>query len=319
MKTQGVYYVAPGRVELREFDLADPAIDEVQIEVKASGLCAWDLALFKGDTGGLAHPFLHGHEGAGIVTKVGSRVKHVKVGDKVTAMGDDSQLLGHYANVPMNRVAPIPADATDFSRWIAEPVSCIVNGLSWSKIEAADRIAVVGTGFMGLMFVQGLRYSLAQEVIAIDVNPARLELALQSGADRAINATTDEGEKALAELEQNPLDLTIECAGSQPALDIAYHILRRGGRLNLFSWHRGAPRSVDLSLWHGRGFQVYVSSPSIAEDFERLFARTVPLMAKGVFDLEPLVTHVAPPEEAQSLYEVAVAKSDGYIKGVIAW
>jgi threonine dehydrogenase-like Zn-dependent dehydrogenase len=89
--------------------------------------------------------------------------------------------------------------------------------------------------------------------------------------------------------------------------------------LNIFSAQRGEPRKVSLARWHGLGLQAYATSPSIAPDFESIFRRTVPMMAKGVFDLRPLVTHVVPPSHAQDLFEVAVDRRDGYIKGVIRW
>ena len=109
------------------------------------------------------------------------------MGDKVTAMGDDSKLFGRLANVPAQSVARLEANVVDYQHWLAEPVACVANGLEWSHLVPGDRVAVVGTGFMGLLLVQGLRHSLAQEVLALDVDNRRLQLALQFGADRAIN------------------------------------------------------------------------------------------------------------------------------------
>jgi threonine dehydrogenase-like Zn-dependent dehydrogenase len=172
---------------------------------------------------------------------------------------------------------------------------------------------------MGLLLVQGLVHTLAQEIIAMDVNPERLALAKRFGADRIINLTTSEGQQALEELKARPLDVIIEAAGVQPAFDVHYDILRKGGRFNIFSWHKEGDRRVDLGAWHMKGFQVYNASPSIAPDFARIFARTVPLMQKGVFDLKPLVTHVMPIDQAPEMFDIAVHQRDGYIKGVLLW
>jgi L-iditol 2-dehydrogenase len=320
MRAKGVFYVGPEKVELREFEIGDPDLYEVQIELKASALCAWDQAIYKGILpDGAAYPLLHGHEGAGIIRRVGERVTGLRPGDKVTAMGNDSGLFGQFANVPAQAVAKLADDVEDYENWIAEPVACVLNGIEWSLLRPGDRVALVGVGFMGLLLMQALAHTLAQEVIAMDLDPRRLELAQQFGADRIINLGTPEGKQAIEELKAHPVDVMIEAAGAQPALDLNYDILRDAGRLVIFSWHKGGDRRVDLGAWHMMGIEVYNASPVISRHFDQVFARTVPLMQKGVFDLKPLVTHVMPVEQAPQMFEIAAHQSDGYIKGVLRW
>ncbi len=320
MKATGVFYVAPEKVELREFEIGDPDLFEVQIELKASALCAWDQALYKGILpAGTRYPFLHGHEGVGIVRKVGERVTGFQPGDKVSAMGNDSGLFGQFANVPASALAKLGDDVEDYENWIAEPVACVLNGIEWSQLLPGDRVALVGTGFMGLLLMQALAHTLVQEVIAVDLDPHRLELARQFGADQIINLGTDEGRDAIEALEEQPVDVMIEAAGSQPAFDLNYDILREAGRLVIFSWHKAGDRRVDLGEWHMMGLEVYNASPSISRHFSQIFARSVPLMQKGIFDLKPLITHVMPVAQAPEMFEIASHQSDGYIKGVLHW
>jgi len=320
MKARGIYYVGPEQVELRDFEIGDPDLFEVQIEVKATGLCAWDISLYKGYLHeGASFPLLHGHEGVGIVTKVGERVTEFEIGDKVAAMGDDSALMASVANVPVDCVAKLQDDVEDWQNWVAEPVACAVNGLEWCKIVPADRVAVVGIGFMGLMLVQALAHSPVLEVIAIDVDENRWQLAHKLGADRIINQATPEGQAAVDELIANPVDVAVECAGVEAAIQTSYKILRKAGTLNMFSWQRGDMRQIDLGSWHMKGFKVYASSPSIASDFPSIYARTVPMMERGIIDLKPLITHTSSPEDAPELFKIAASKTDGYIKGVVLW
>lgn len=322
MKTEGIFYTSPGQVELREFEIDDPGADRVQVELQATGLCAYDFTLFQGKLPSyLAFPFLHGHEGVGIICRVGAGVTGLKEGDRVAAMGNGSRLLGHYTNVDPSMVAPLPHDARPPEEWMAEPVACVVNGLDWSSLQAGDRVAVVGAGFMGLLLIQGLRFTLCAEVIAVDIDDHRLALAKQFGAAEMINPQSAEGQARLEQLERDAaLDVVIEGAGTQPALDVSYRMLRPGGVLNIFSSHRGSDsRRVDIYEWHHRGLRVFNTSPKINPDFARVFQRTVPLIEKGVFDLAPLITHRAPPGEAQALYETALARRDRFIKGVILW
>ena len=320
MKTEGIFYVAPNKVELRELEVGDPDLYQVQIELKASAICAWDQALYKGILpAGTTYPFLHGHEGVGVVRKVGARVTGYKEGDLVTSMGDNAGLWGHYANVAQTAVAKLRPEITDYEHWQAEPVSCVMNGIEWCRVVPGDRVAVIGTGFMGLLLVQGLVHTQAAEVIAIEINPARLELAKQFGATLAINPHTAEGQEALKDLAARPVDVVVEAAGTQEAFDYHYSLLRRQGKLCVFSWHKDGARTVDLGAWHMSGYEVGNASPSISPNFTRIFARTVPMMEKGVFDLKPLVTHVMPPARASEIFETAAHQADGYIKGVIRW
>ena len=320
MKTEGIFYVAPNKVELRELEVGDPDLYQVQIELKASAICAWDQALYKGILpAGTTYPFLHGHEGVGVVRKVGARVTGYKEGDLVTSMGDNAGLWGHYANVAQTAVAKLRPDITDYENWQAEPVSCAMNGIEWCRVAPGDRVAVIGTGFMGLLLVQGLVHTPAAEVVAIEINPVRLELAKQFGATSAINPYTAEGAEALNALAARPFDIVVEAAGTQEAFDYHYSLLRKQGKLCIFSWHKDGARTVDLGAWHMSGYEVGNASPSISPNFSRIFARAVPLMEKGVFDLRPLVTHVMSPEQAPELFEIAAHQSDGYIKGEVRW
>jgi threonine dehydrogenase-like Zn-dependent dehydrogenase len=321
MRTQGLFYAAPGRVELREIEVGDPGPGQVQVEVQVTGVCAYDISLFQGLLPSyLSFPFLHGHEAVGVVRKMGANVSGLAAGNRVAAMGNSSRLFGHVANVDASLAARVADDPREPELWLAEPVACVVNGLEWSRLVPGDRVAVVGTGFMGLLFLQGLQRSLCAGIVGIDMDERRLRLARECGAGEVVNPQTPEGERRLAELERDPLDVVIECAGSQAALDLSYRILRPGGVLNISSSHRGSGRrSVDVYEWHHKGIAVFNTSPKIAPDFPRVFRRTVRLMERGVFDLRPLITHRTAPAGAQALFELASAKGEGYVKGIVEW
>lgn len=321
MKAMGIFFVAPHRVELREFEIDEPESNQVQVELSVTGICAYDLALFNGFVPkGHRYPFLHGHEGVGIVRKVGATISSLHVGDKVAVMGNASRLFGHVANVPENLAARIPDDAAPAQVWLAEPVSTVVNAFEWCKLLPGDRVAVVGTGFMGLLFVQALKYSLSVQVIAVDVNGRRLDLAAKFGATEIINPATETGRERLAQCKEDPVDVVIESGGAQGTIDLATELVRTAGRLIIFGSHRGeGPRHVDLYEWHHKGLEVYNTSPKLTTDYTRVFRRTVRLMEKGIFELEPLITHTAAPEQAQELLTLASKHRDDYLKGAIMW
>jgi len=84
MKTKAAILNAPGgKWEIEEVELGDPVAGEVQVRLAASGLCHSDEHLVTGSTPVASYPVLGGHEGAGVVTKVGPGVTGLQEGDHV--------------------------------------------------------------------------------------------------------------------------------------------------------------------------------------------------------------------------------------------
>ena len=88
------------------------------------------------------------------------------------------------------------------------------------------------------------------------------------------------------------------------------------GILCLFGLHWERP-SFDGFRWHMRGLHVLNASPMCNPAVSNVFDGTPALMARGLYDLRPLVTHVVPAERAQELFETAVARKDRYLKGAV--
>ena len=309
MRTTTIRYVAPSQIDVVEIDV--PALEPGQmlVEAKACGLCAWDLYTYQHgpDAPSAAGP---GHEAAGVVREVAPGVTAFKPGDNVVAGG-----FARYQVLHADTAVPLPADIQHYEHWIVEPVACCVNGIDRAGLFPGDRVAVIGCGFMGLAILQGLRYSLAGEVIGIDTVEDRLALARRFGAARTFNVSQAVGRQAADALADEGIDVVIECAGVQPAMDLAMRLVRRAGRICIFSWHHG-PLTVDGSRCHRLGLQILNTSPALSADMRKIVRRTPVLMARGVFDLAPLVTHTAPLARIGELFEAGVAKTGGYIKGV---
>jgi len=310
MKAQTIRYVAPRKVDIIEVEVADPGPGEVQVAVKACGICAWDVYTYReGPEARNAAP--PGHEAVGVVTAVGADVTGLKVGDPVCGGGFQSVV-----NAPADHVRKLPVDqVTDFRQWIVEPVQCVVNGLDRAGLYPGDRVAVVGCGFMGLLHVQGFAHSPVSRLVAVDVNPRKLELARRCGAPETLHPIRD---AAMLEKLHEHFDVVVEAAGAQPALDLAINLLRRAGRLSLFSWHH-APRQIDAHKWHIYGLEVINSSPVSGPVPARFIEGALRLLAAGKFDLEPLVTHTVRLTELPGLLERVAAGDDDYVKGVVVY
>jgi threonine dehydrogenase-like Zn-dependent dehydrogenase len=305
MKCKSIRYVDKGRVDLIEVDVPEPGPGEVLVRNLACGICSWDLHIFRSGPEGQTYP---GHEGVGVVAQCGAGVTKLKEGDSVVG----GQLgFSEYQVMPAAALYKLPDGATRAEHWIIEPVACIVTGLDQCALKAGDRIAVVGCGFMGLMFVQALSRTLVDRLIAIDVNPKRLEMAKQFGATETIVAEDVDA----AKLHEHSIDTVIDSSGNQKGLELSSKIVRRGGRLNLFGWNHGTAQFPG-DLWHMNGLTVVNSSPGAA--LRDPWPAAIRLLDRGQIDLAPLVTHVVPLEEYPPLLQrVTAGKEADYIKGVV--
>ncbi len=309
MNSRAVFFTAPGKSEIREWDCPDPASDQVQVRCLANGICMGEVSLFSGKQ--KSHfPRSVGHEGIGVVTKVPAGIKHIHEGDYVDCFGWSS-----YQNLGVNCINRFLMPVEDPTINIVEPAACVVTALYSYNITPGDRVLLLGAGYMGLLNVQGLaRYPLDQLVV-VDVKKHNLELARRFGATEVIQAGTNEGESRLSQLHD--FDLVIEAAAAPATLQGAGSFCRQGGRLAIFSWHH-EPRAVDMGVWHIKGLTVLNSAPGIGTDHNiNSMARAVRLLERGVFDMSQLVTHRHRLDEVQQAMELALQRPANYIKGVL--
>jgi threonine dehydrogenase-like Zn-dependent dehydrogenase len=316
-----LWFVQPGLVELRNGDdPPPPPAGHIQVAVACGGLCRFDVALFEGVLPHLL-PRPAGHEAVGTVAAVGEGVGEFEVGQSVSLIGEATArpYFSQRINVPSALAAVLPDRIEKPALWLAEPAVCVVSSLALSPVRPGARVAVVGTGFMGILFVQGLRGQPASEVVGIDLNERRLNLAATYGAvpchldDPAVwDALPD---------QLGSFEMVIETAGTQDSLDMACSLVAPGGELVLFAWHKAESgrRHIDASTWHQRGIRISNNAPVANPNFAALHQSTIDLMARGLYDLRPLMTHVSPFEDAQELFDLAADGADGYVKGAMTW
>jgi L-iditol 2-dehydrogenase len=176
---------------------------------------------------------------------------------------------------------------------------------------------MVGCGFMGLMMLQGLAGVGADQIIALDIDENRLQLALDMGAGEAYDVTSTSFNEVRNELRGRGIDVVVDTSGSQQGLDLAADIVKRAGLINLFGWIKGDTAGFNPSLWHGKALTIVNSSP--AAQLRDPFPPAIRLLDKGTIDLRPLVTHVIPIADYPVFMEgVTRGEIDGYIKGVVA-
>lgn len=309
MNSQTLRYTCEGKIELIETETPDPDPDEVQVSGLACGICSWDIATCKLGTD-MAVPAPPGHEGVGRVVKTGANVTRLKEGDLVAGGG-----FSTCSNRPEAKAYRLPDSKIPPHLWLVEPVSCCVTGVDQMRIMPGHRVAVIGCGFMGLILVQLLGHSPCSEVVAIDLVEERLTLAKEFGA----TSTHHSGEVGPDELadkwKDRPFDVVCDTSGVQAGLDLAAKLTKRGGQINLFGWMKGSAATFNPTQWHLGGFTIVNASPS--SRLRDPFPPAIDLIARGVVDLNPLVTHTVPLHDYPDLMQRILRGEPGYIKGVV--
>jgi propanol-preferring alcohol dehydrogenase len=232
---------------------------EVLVRIEASGLCHTDIHAARGDWPVKPNPpFVPGHEGVGIVEKLGPNVTEVTVGTRVAipwlgwACGVCEYCVGgwetlclaqrntgytidgsyaDYAVASARYVVPVPAGIDPFD---AAPLTCAgvttYKAVKVSGARPSDLVAVFGIGGLGHMAVQYALISGAR-VAAVDVAESKLDIAGDLGADILVNASADDPGEMLTAL--GGVDAAIVTAATPTAVEQAYRSLKRGGRLVL--------------------------------------------------------------------------------------
>jgi threonine 3-dehydrogenase len=171
---------------------------------------------------------------------------------------------------------------------LQEPMGNAVHAAFVEPIEGRS-VAVTGCGPIGLLSVAIAKASGASLVVATDVEPYRLEIARQMGADLALDASQpDTVERIVEATGGDGVDVVLEMSGSRAALEQALEFVTRGGRISLLGIF-ASPVEVHLSdLVIQKGLRLYgVYGRKIYETWER----TQNLLRSGAVDPTPLITH----------------------------
>jgi threonine dehydrogenase-like Zn-dependent dehydrogenase len=327
--------------DLRIIDKDVPEIGDVEvlIRVGACGVCGTDMHFFKGEWK-VKTPIVLGHEFSGVVAKVGSKVRGIDVGDHVVAepnilcgkckycrmsernfFCENIQTIGvtvdgafaEYVKAPEQNVYRIPGEMPLEEAALIEPLACIIRGVDNVGIPVGSSVAIVGTGPIGLLMIQVVKHYGASKIFAIDIIEDRLRLARELGATLTINSAQQDPEETIREATDNiGVDVSIECVGSSSAIEVAFRLVRRGGRLLIFGV---AP---EHDVWHVKPFELYDKEVSIFASYRSpyTFQRAVELASSGNLRLRPIVSHIHTLEEAPEVFK-ELAKKKKAIKALI--
>lgn len=306
----------PRHWEIMDGAVPRPGSGQVLVEIKACGVCASELETWARGKGGYLDSL--GHEPAGVVREVGAGVRGLRVGDPVTGLF--TQAYSQFQVADQDLVMRVP-DGVSLESALGEPLACMVNAQRRTTVELADRVAVIGLGFMGLGMLQLLRLRGPSHVVAVDVRKESLEKALELGADEAYHPENLPEDYLLDEWEEwdgpKGFDVVIEGSGTQAGLTLAGRMVRAHGVLSIVGFHQGGLRQVDMEMWNWKAMNVVNAHVRRREELMESMRIGLELMAEGLMDMQTLITHRYGLDEVERAYANLEKKPEGFVKAVI--
>ena len=330
--------------ELLDVEMPRAGADEVLIQVKATSICGTDVHIYQWEPwaqrriGASRLPQILGHEMAGEVVEAGSGVRKVKPGDLVSLethlpCGECPQCLRGQMHICNNlKIFGVDRDGC-FAEYVAAPETVVWKNdrsipLAYASVQeplgnavyctliepvAGKSVLIFGDGPIALFAAGVAKVSGATRVVLAGMEPARLEIARRMGADEVINVLqTDPVQVILEGTHGVGVDVVLEMAGAQKAIEQSFKCVRKGGRVSAFGIPSG-PVELD---WNDaiifRGVTVYGINGRLM--FET-WIMVQNLLASKRLDISPVVTHQLPLADFEKGFELMIAspKSSGKV------
>lgn len=328
---KAVVYRGPGKVTLEE--KPKPKLGKSTdciVKVIKTTICGTDLHIRKGDVPTVDIGRTLGHEGIGVVEEAGSAVLNFKSGDKVlisciTSCGRCSHcknkmyshcelggwILGNRIDGTQAEYVCIPFADTSLYQLTQdldeEPLVMLSDifptgyevGVLKGQIKLGDTVAIIGAGPIGLATLLTAQFCSPSQIIVVDIDEFRLQMAKKMGATMTINDCNNKAvEKIMQHTNQKGVNVSIEAVGSPKAFDTCQLILAPGGFLANIGVHG---KSVNLhleNLWH----ENITLTTALVDTFT--ISTLLKVVESGKLHPEQLITHHFSLGEAMHAYDV---------------
>ncbi|HET6450558.1 MAG TPA: galactitol-1-phosphate 5-dehydrogenase [Spirochaetia bacterium] len=326
-------------------DVAEPQIEEneVLVEVKACGICGSDVHGMDGSTGRRIPPIIMGHEAAGVIARVGPRVRGWRTGERVTFdstmwcgecwrcrrgeinLCEHRMVLGvscaeyrrhgafaRFVAIPQHILYRVPADVSFAQAAMTEPLAVAFHGVHLARPEVGESAVVVGAGMIGLLIIQVLTASGCQQIIALDVDPSKLSRARELGASAALDSRNPDTPAELLRLtDGRGAHMALEAVGISAAVQSAVSAVRMGGRVVLVG-NLSAKVELPLQLVVTRQLALQGSCASQGE-----YDACLDLIARKRINVDAFMSARAPLEEGASWFDRLHRQEPGLMKVIL--
>ncbi|MEQ6896609.1 zinc-dependent alcohol dehydrogenase family protein [Microbacterium sp. KR10-403] len=333
---KALVYHGPGKKSWEE--VPDPRIQaptDAIVRIESTTICGTDLHILKGDVPAVTDGRILGHEGVGVITEVGDAVTEFAVGDRVilscvSACGKCSNCLeglrshclapegasgigwifGHLIDGTQAELVRVPFAETSLytlPEGVDADTAVLISdilptgheiGVKYGAVKAGDVVAVVGTGPVGLATIMTSKLYGPSKVIAIDIDPNRVEQAKRFGATHGVVSTdADWRDQVIALTDGAGVDVAIEAVGIPQTWDMVLDIVRPGGHVANVGVH-GKPVELPLDrIWIEN---LHISTGLVNTDTAGMLTK---LVAEGIIDPSGFISHHFALSDIESAYD----------------
>lgn len=305
-------------LKIYDVELTELQYGQVLVKVLKSGLCGAQLQEISGLKGnGKFLPHLMGHEGCGIVEKIGLGVTTVKIDDKVIMhwrKGDGIEspfpnyilngkkissgkvtTLSEYSIVSENRLTSVPQDTPEdlcalLGCGLSTALGVINND---ANLKFGQSIMIIGCGGVGLNLIQGANLASAYPIIGMDISENKREMVMKLNATSFINTLTDNIEDEFNKLSIKKVDIIIDTTGNVDIINNTINYLADSGKYILVA----QSKSDDVlkinnpsSLFLGDGKIIKATQGGQTSPSEDI-PRYIKLYNSGKLNINNIITH----------------------------
>jgi 2-desacetyl-2-hydroxyethyl bacteriochlorophyllide A dehydrogenase len=322
-----------------EMPVPHPSDSEVLIKVKAAGICGSDLHVIKGSRS-VRLPIILGHECAGVVEEIGSNVKDVNVGERVSLWytipcnvcdtclrgmhnacpnrrsigGDVNGCYAEYVVVPSSNVLKLPPEVSfEIAAIIGCSVSTAFHAVRIASIELGDDIVIYGLGGVGLHVAMLSKMMGAKTIIGIDLNPNKEKIAKDFGVDYFLNPNDTDVKKEILYLTNlNGADKVFECVGSPESLSMMTQIVKPAGKIIFVGLNMASTTFEPFPLLYKEAKILFSVNHTLEEQ-----KRLINLAKRGLIDLSNSITYKMPLHKINEALHLLQTQKTNIVKIVL--
>lgn len=332
-----------GKMGFTQRPIPIPKEDEVLVKLEYVGICGSDMHYY--ETGAIGDfvvepPFVLGHEPGGTVVEVGSKVKHLKVGDRVAL--EPGKTCGHcrycregkynlcpdvvfFATPPVDGVFQeyvaheadlcfkLPDNVSTLEGALIEPLAVGFHAAIQGDAHLGQKAVVMGAGCIGLVSLMALKARGVQEVYVVDVMDKRLDKALELGATAVINGKKEDVVARLNQLTGGlGTDLAIDTAGSEFTVRQAIMAAAKGSTIVLVGYSRTGEMNMPTDFILNKELTL----KSVFR-YRHIYPIAIEAVASGKVNLKGIVSNIFPLSDIQNAMDESIRNKADIVKSVI--
>lgn len=332
-----------GKMGFTQRPIPTPKEDEVLVKLEYVGICGSDMHYY--ETGAIGDfvvepPFVLGHEPGGTVVEVGSKVKHLKVGDRVAL--EPGKTCGHcrycregkynlcpdvvfFATPPVDGVFQeyvaheadlcfkLPDNVSTLEGALIEPLAVGFHAAIQGDAHLGQKAVVMGAGCIGLVSLMALKARGVQDVYVVDVMDKRLEKAMELGATAVINGKKEDVVVRLNELTGGMgTDLAIDTAGSEFTVRQAIMAAAKGSTIVLVGYSRTGEMNMPTDFILNKELTL----KSVFR-YRHIYPIAIEAVASGKVNLKGIVSNIFPLSDIQNAMDESIRNKADIVKSVI--